>query len=83
MAVLALWFWEKTKAWLAGVGMALIIIGVAFWKGRASGEAAVKAADAKAQAKAIENKRESDNAVDQMDPGGVDAELGKWMRDKR
>jgi uncharacterized membrane protein YdjX (TVP38/TMEM64 family) len=81
MSVLALWVWGKVKGWLAVAGGALVVVAFAFLKGRSAGSAAVKAADAKAQAEAIANKRESDDAVDQMGASGVDAGLGKWMRD--
>lgn len=81
MTLLALWIWDKVKSWLAVAGAALIVVGFAYWKGRTSGSDAEKAATATAQAKAIANKRESDNAVDQMGASDVDSGLDKWMRD--
>ena len=81
MALLALWIWNKAKTWLAVAGGALVVIGAAYLKGRNSGEASAKTAEAAAQAKAIANKRESDNAVDQMGASDVDSGLDKWMRD--
>lgn len=81
MTILALWIWDKAKTWLAVAGGALVVVGLAYWKGRTSGSDAVKAEQAKAQAQAIADKRKSDDAVDQMGASDVDTALGKWMRD--
>lgn len=73
----------KLKIW-AGLAVAVLVaVGVAFLRGREAGKDVIRAQQAKARVEAIEDKRKSDDAVDQMGDAAVDREYDKWVRRDR
>lgn len=75
--------WLKIKGYLATIGTALAIIAGAFLYGQRAGRSSAKDEQAAANAKAIKKAGDVENEIKNMDDAGVDAGLGKWMRDKR
>lgn len=76
-------FGTKLKIW-AGLAVAVLVaVGVAFVRGREAGKDVIRQQQDKARAKAIEDKRKSDDAVDQMGDADVDREYDRWVRRDR
>lgn len=73
----------KLKGYLAAIGTALAILAGAFFYGQRAGRSAAKDEQAAANAKAIKKAGDVENEIKNLDDAGVDAGLGKWMRDKR
>ena len=63
----------------AGIG-AVLFLAFAYFKARQDGKNAAEAAQARKQADAIKQKRESDEDIDRMGADHLHTELGKWMR---
>ena len=75
--------WSRISGYLATVGTALAIIAGAFLYGQRAGRSSAKDEQAAANAKAIKKAGDVEHEVKNLDAAGVDAGLGKWMRDKR
>lgn len=78
-----IFLWAKLKGYLAAIGTALAILAGVFFYGQRAGRSAAKDEQAAANAKAIKKAGDVENEIKNLDDTGVDAGLGKWMRDKR
>lgn len=75
--------WSRISGYFATIGTALAIIAGAFLYGQRAGRSSAKEEQAAANAKAIKKAGDVEHEVKNLDDAGVDAGLGKWMRDKR
>ena len=70
----------RIKGYAAAAIGAVLFLTFAYFKARQDGRNAAEAAQAKKQADAIKQKRESDEDIDRMGADHIHTELGKWMR---
>ena len=70
----------KFKFYLAAVGGLIVAIALAFLKGRAEGNQASKAEQAKARDKALSESKEIENETDRMSDADLDRANRPWVR---
>ena len=70
----------KFKLYLAAAGGIIIAIALAFLKGRAEGNQAAKAEQAKAREKALSESKEIENETDRMSDADLDRANRPWVR---
>lgn len=70
----------RIKGYAAAAIGAVLFLTFAYSRARRDGKNAAEAAQAKKQADAIKQKRESDEDIDRMGADHIHTELGKWMR---
>lgn len=70
----------RIKGYAAAAIGAVLFLAFAYFKARQDGKNAAEAAQARKQADAIKQKRESDEDIDRMGADHLHTELGKWMR---
>ena len=70
----------KIKFYLAAAGGIIIAIAMAFLKGRAEGNQAAKAEQAKARDKALSQSKEIENETDRMSDADLDRANRPWVR---
>ncbi len=70
----------RIKGYAAAAIGAVLFLVFAYFKARQDGKNAAEAAQARKQAEAIKQKRESDEDIDRMGADHIHTELGKWMR---
>lgn len=84
MAAIGLFFanlWGRIQLWVFAAIMFLVVLVVAFFKGRSSGKEVVIAQQKQDRADAIVERKETDAKVDALPASDVDTRLDKWMRD--
>lgn len=77
--LVALWTAVRTRiaGWLAAIGLAAMLIGAAYTKGRQ--DAASRQTEHRL--KSIQKARKVEDEINRLDGNAVDARLGRWMRD--
>ena len=70
----------KIKFYLAAAGGLIVAIALAFLKGRADGNQAAKAEQAKARDKALSESKEIENETDRMSDADLDRANRPWVR---
>ena len=70
----------KFKFYLAAAGGLIVAIALAFLKGRAEGNQAAKAEQAKARDKALSESKEIENETRSMDDAALDRDNARWLR---
>ena len=70
----------KIKFYLAAAGGLIVAIALAFLKGRAEGNQAAKAEQAKARDKALSESKEIENETDRMSDADLDRANRPWVR---
>ena len=70
----------KFKFYLAAAGGLIVAIALAFLKGRAEGNQAAKAEQAKARDKALSESKEIENETDRMSDADLDRANRPWVR---
>ena len=70
----------RIKGYAAAAIGAVLFLTFAYFRARQDGKSAAEAAQARKQADAIKQKRESDEDIDRMGVDHLHTELGKWMR---
>lgn len=70
----------KFKFYLAAAGGIIIAIALVFLKGRAEGNQAAKAEQAKARDKALSESKEIENETDRMSDADLDRANRPWVR---
>ena len=70
----------KIKFYLAAAGGLIVAIALAFLKGRAEGNQAAKAEQAKARDKALSESKEIENETDRMSDADLDRDNRPWVR---
>lgn len=70
----------KFKFYLAAAGGLIVAIALAFLKGRAEGNQAAKAEQAKARDKALSQSKEIENETDRMSDVDLDRANRPWVR---
>lgn len=77
--MIALWTAARSRiaGWLAAIGLAAMVIGAAYTKGRQ--DAATRQTEDRL--KSIQKARHVEDEVGRLDPAAVDARLRRWMRD--
>lgn len=70
----------KFKFYLAAAGGLIVAIALAFLKGRAEGNQAAKAEQAKARDKALSQSKEIENETDRMSDADLDRANRPWVR---
>lgn len=70
----------RIKGYAAAAIGAVLFLTFSYLKARQDGKKAAEAAQARKQADAIKQKRESDEDIDRMGADHLHTELGKWMR---
>ena len=70
----------KFKLYLAAAGGLIVAIALAFLKGRAEGNQAAKAEQAKARDKALSESKEIENETDSMSDADLDRANRPWVR---
>lgn len=73
--------WTKIKGWAALAGVALLAIGVAFWKGRAEGKRLIEAEQARRRLEAVKQRKDVEDEVDQLGHADLDTAYKRWLRD--
>lgn len=72
----------RIKGYAAAAIGAAIFLTFAYFRARQDGKNAARLEQAKRQAEAIKQKKETDDEVDRMGTDRRRDELGRWMRDK-
>lgn len=72
----------RIKGYAAAAVGAAIFLTFAYFRARQDGKNAARLEQAKRQAEAIKQKKETDDEVDRMGTDRRRDELGRWMRDK-
>lgn len=68
---------------ISAVGAVLVVLGMAFLKGRAAGVKAQKEKQERAEKKALEKFKELENEVDGLSDDALNQRGGRWLRDKQ
>lgn len=72
----------RIKGYAAAAIGAAIFLTFAYFRARQDGKNAARLEQAKRQAEAIKQKKETDDEVDRMGTDRRRDELGRWLRDK-
>lgn len=75
--------WNLTPRWVKVAGGVILAIGSAFVLGRNKGARDAKELQRRNDAQAIDNRREIDHEVQNLDVPAVDKRLDKWLRDDK
>lgn len=68
---------------ISAVGAVLVVLGMAFLRGRAAGVRAQKDKQEKEEQKALKKFKELQNEVDSLDDDALDERGSRWLRDKQ
>ena len=71
----------RIKGYAAAAIGAVLFLAFAYFRARQDGKNAAEAAQARKQADALKQKRESDEDIDRLGRDGRQREISKWMRD--
>lgn len=70
----------KLKAFGIALGLAIVAIGVAFWRGRQQGIEIMRREQDRARTQSIQDRKKTNDQVARMDGDRLDDEWNKWVR---